>query len=340
MKPMLWARQKKPGIARHRALTPQTKARNSLVEQYAPLVDRIAESQVKRHGGEKVTQTCFGMTRDDVISAGHRGLLDAAERFSSKHRSGARFGTFAGKRIVGRILDEIKEGARRGTGVTTRAIEHKKNLPFLEEKLERLGKGKKSRVKADRLRRSILAARAAERAQNPKSLSLLSDFESGVSGKNRRVPEPVAREPRQVPYETRDFFMKRIRRLEPVEGFVFMIRFLHPTIEEINTFLGERPFYRDFGKSGSKTTSKDSGRDPKRVPFRIGHIPNSNPLSLKEIGSILGVSESRASQIMSSAIRKFFSQAEVKDFFGIGKAPPINGRGSTRIMHALDEMFA
>lgn len=74
--------------------------RTKLVEQHAPLVKRIAHHLMARLPASVIV--------DDLIQAGMIGLLEAARNFDGG--KGASFETYAGIRIRGSMLDEIRKG--------------------------------------------------------------------------------------------------------------------------------------------------------------------------------------------------------------------------------------
>ena len=74
--------------------------RNALVERHAPLVKRIAHHLIARLPASVLV--------DDLIQAGMIGLLEASRNFDGS--KGASFETFAGIRIRGSMLDEIRKG--------------------------------------------------------------------------------------------------------------------------------------------------------------------------------------------------------------------------------------
>ncbi|RAK00762.1 RNA polymerase sigma factor FliA [Aliidiomarina maris] len=74
--------------------------RTRIVEQHTNLVKRIAHHMVARLPAS--------VQVDDLIQAGMIGLLEAASNFD--HGKGASFETFAGIRIRGAMLDEIRRG--------------------------------------------------------------------------------------------------------------------------------------------------------------------------------------------------------------------------------------
>lgn len=74
--------------------------RTQIVEQHTNLVKRIAHHMVARLPAS--------VQVDDLIQAGMIGLLEAAGNFD--HGKGASFETFAGIRIRGAMLDEIRRG--------------------------------------------------------------------------------------------------------------------------------------------------------------------------------------------------------------------------------------
>ena len=95
-----------------------------LVEQYTPLVTRI--------GHHLLGRLPASVQLEDLIQAGMIGLLEAARNYSSA--KGASFETFAGIRIRGAMIDEIRKGdwtprsvhrsARRSAEVV-RELEHR-----------------------------------------------------------------------------------------------------------------------------------------------------------------------------------------------------------------------
>lgn len=70
-----------------------------LVEQYAPLVQKLAAKLAKR--------THFRADIEDLYSEGMIGLLQAARSFDPKR--GVKFGTYAGYRISGAMTDWLRE---------------------------------------------------------------------------------------------------------------------------------------------------------------------------------------------------------------------------------------
>lgn len=72
----------------------------SIVEQYAPLVKKIAHHLLARLPAS--------VQIDDLLQAGMMGLLEASKNFDGS--KGAKFETFAGIRIRGSMLDEIRRG--------------------------------------------------------------------------------------------------------------------------------------------------------------------------------------------------------------------------------------
>lgn len=74
--------------------------RSQLVERHAPLVKRIAHHLMARLPASVLV--------DDLIQSGMIGLLEAAKNFDGS--KGASFETFAGIRIRGAMLDEIRKG--------------------------------------------------------------------------------------------------------------------------------------------------------------------------------------------------------------------------------------
>jgi len=78
----------------------QTDSMNALVVQHAPLVKRIAHHLLMRMPSS--------VQLDDLIQSGMIGLLEAARKYDVS--KGASFETYAGIRIRGSMLDEIRRG--------------------------------------------------------------------------------------------------------------------------------------------------------------------------------------------------------------------------------------
>ncbi len=97
-------------VAQDKALPPQT----LLVEEYSELVRRIALMLMARMPSS--------VQLDDLIQSGMIGLLEAAAKYDPSR--GASFSTYAGIRIRGAMLDELRRGdwIPRSVHKNTRAI--------------------------------------------------------------------------------------------------------------------------------------------------------------------------------------------------------------------------
>ena len=90
------------------------RTQDRLVEEYAPLVKRIAYHMLARLPAS--------VQVEDLIQAGMLGLLEAARKFD--HGKGASFETYAGIRIRGAMLDDVRKGdwAPRSVHRNTRLV--------------------------------------------------------------------------------------------------------------------------------------------------------------------------------------------------------------------------
>ncbi|QBQ53502.1 RNA polymerase sigma factor FliA [Nitrosococcus wardiae] len=86
------------GVVAYATRTQEKPRSDELVIQYAPLVKRIAY--------HLLTRLPPSVQLDDLIQAGMIGLLEAARNYNASQ--GASFETYAGIRIRGAILDEIR----------------------------------------------------------------------------------------------------------------------------------------------------------------------------------------------------------------------------------------
>ena len=104
-----------------------TQDRKRWIQQYAPLVKRIAH-----HIAAKLPAS---VEVDDIIQAGMMGLMDAVGRY--EETPGAQFETYAAQRIRGAMLDELRgcDWLPRGIRKNMRAIE--KAIHALEQRLGR-----------------------------------------------------------------------------------------------------------------------------------------------------------------------------------------------------------
>lgn len=97
-----------------RAMRAAASAQDQLVHDYAPLVKRIAYHMLARLPAS--------VQVEDLIQAGMLGLLEASRRFD--HSKGASFETYAGIRIRGAMLDDVRKGdwAPRSVHRNTRLV--------------------------------------------------------------------------------------------------------------------------------------------------------------------------------------------------------------------------
>lgn len=98
-----------------------------LVREYAPFVKRIA-----LHLAQRLPPT---VELDDLIQAGTIGLLEAARKFSPEH--GASFETFAGIRIRGAMIDEVRPMDWTPRSVNRKARAFAEAVRSLENRLGR-----------------------------------------------------------------------------------------------------------------------------------------------------------------------------------------------------------
>lgn len=130
--------------------TPETAERNALIEKHVGLVRLLAQRQLK--------DIPPWMERDDLISYGYFGLIDAAERFDPER--GVKFESFATPRIRGAILDGLRavdwvprsvRSLGRDVRRATEALEHELGrTPSVTELAEHLGLAEQEVLDAQR----------------------------------------------------------------------------------------------------------------------------------------------------------------------------------------------
>ena len=108
-------------------LSASSSATDVLVQEHAPLVKRIALHLLARLPDSVLL--------DDLMQAGMIGLLEAARSFDPTQ--GASFSTFAGIRIRGAIIDEIRRGDWAPRSVHKAGREIARTIADLESRLGR-----------------------------------------------------------------------------------------------------------------------------------------------------------------------------------------------------------
>ena len=221
-------------------------------EQYGYLVKRIAHHIMARMPSS--------VDVDDLIQSGMIGLLEAAQKYDPS--KGASFETYAGIRIHGAIVDEMRRGdwVPRSVHKNTRAI----NQAIAE-----------------------------------------IEAKSGRDAKDSEIAAYLGVELDDYYAMARDCSVSRLFSLEAsLEG------------EEFGEAQIRDPHSEEPARSVSENEMKSAlveeiGKLPEREKLVISLYYNDE-LNLKEIGEVLGVSESRISQILSQANARL--RARLKDW--------------------------
>ncbi|WP_298717884.1 RNA polymerase sigma factor FliA [uncultured Oceanisphaera sp.] len=140
---------------------------NQLVERHAGLVRRIAHHLLARLPDSVLL--------DDLIQSGMVGLLEAARNFDAG--KGASFETFAGIRIRGAMLDEI----RRGDWVPRSVHKHSRQIADAVAAVQRReGRNANDREVAEELGVSLDSYYAMLRDTSNGKILEMDEFETGV----------------------------------------------------------------------------------------------------------------------------------------------------------------
>ncbi len=217
---------------------------DDLVEQYTPLVKRIAHHLMARMPSSVAVE--------DLYQAGLIGLLDAIKRFDSS--KGASFDTYAGIRIRGAMVDDVRKGewAPRSVHRNARRIQE-----AIREVENRTGADASDRQVAEELGISIEEYHSMLHDSMATRLFSLSELDSPDDVIDTNLHES----PSDDPYDE-------------LQHGVFRTH-LACAIEQ----LSEREQL-------------------------VMSLYYEEELNLKEIGEVLGVSESRVSQIHSQAAQR------------------------------------
>jgi len=103
---------------------PEVSDANQLVERYAPLVKRIAYHMLARMPAS--------VQLDDLLQAGLIGLLEASRKYETG--KGASFETFAGIRIRGSMIDEVRKGDWSPRSVHRKARQVTEAIKIVEDR--------------------------------------------------------------------------------------------------------------------------------------------------------------------------------------------------------------
>lgn len=215
--------------------------------RHAPLVKRIAYHLLGR------LPACVQV--EDLIQAGMIGLLDAVKNFDPAH--GVSFDTFAGIRIRGAMLDEIRKG-----DWTPRSVH----------------------------RQARQLANAMQRVET----------RNGVDASDRDVASEMGISLEEYHHIVRDAQGCRLFSLETSDtASDYQDRLVARTGQGPDTVHHEAEFRQALTHSIEKLPEKE------RVVMSLYY---DDEMNLREIGEVLGVSESRVSQIHGQALIRLRSR--------------------------------
>lgn len=212
------------------------------VEQYAPLVKRIAHHMMMRMPAS--------VQVEDLIQAGMIGLIEASQKYDPS--KGASFETYAGIRIRGSIVDEMRRGDWAPRSVHRNARRVQEAISQVEA---RTGRDATDQEVAAELEMSLDEYHSILQDSNG---TRLFSYEEAVGDDDSRVAEDISVSACQNP---------------------------------------QQGFQKDSLRQSLAQAIKSL---PEREQLVLA-LYYDEELNLKEIGQILGVSESRVSQIHSQA---------------------------------------
>lgn len=197
---------------------------------------------------------------DDLIQAGMIGLIEAMQNFKSDQ--GASFETYAGIRIRGAMLDEIRKGDWTPRSVHRKAREVSEAIACVEARL-----GREARDEEVAAELGVTLAEYHKILQDTNCAQLLS------------IDEPE-----------------------------------HNELDEDQLVShGPTPLGELLDERFQQALAEEIGKLPEKEKLVMA-LYYDEELNLKEIGEVLGVSESRVSQIHSQAIKRL--RARLKNWIG------------------------
>jgi RNA polymerase sigma factor for flagellar operon FliA len=218
---------------------------HEIIQQYAPLVKRIAHHLMGRMPASVIL--------DDLIQAGMIGLLEAAKKYDAS--KGASFETYAGIRIRGSIIDEVRRG-----DWTPRSVH--RNGRRISETIQKV---------------------EAETGKEASDSQIAAEMNISVAEYHELLRDSV---------ESRLFSYEELTSTDGDDG---------PSEQ----LAGDDPGPSHHGEeSAFKRALADAINTlPDREKLVLS-LYYDEELNLKEIGEVLGVSESRVSQIHSQAAHR------------------------------------
>ena len=229
------------GASMYAQASTSTQSMAELVEQHASLVKRIAYHLVAR-----LPHT---VDVDDLIQAGMIGLFDASQHYNASQ--GASFETYAGIRIRGSMLDEIRRNDWAPRSVHRKAREITRAIQEIEQQY----------------------GRNASDSEIAKTLGI------SISEYHQQLRDSAGH---QV-FSLDEFTDNDETLAQPISG----------QLPEPDQEVQSSGFQQSLAEA-IKTL-------PERERLMMGLYYNEE-LNLKEIGEVLGVSESRVSQIHSQTV--------------------------------------
>jgi RNA polymerase sigma factor for flagellar operon FliA len=235
------------GTKMYASVNTSFQSQSDLVEQHAGLVKRIAYHLIAR-----LPHT---VDVDDLIQAGMIGLLDSAQHYDLEQ--GASFETYAGIRIRGAMLDEIRRNDWAPRSVHKKARDISGAMHALEQKL---GRNAQDTEVASELGISISEYHHQLYDSSGHQVFSLEDFNDSDETHALPISEQQSEPEQEIQSDN----------------------FQQSLVEAIKTL-------------------------PERERLMMSLYYNEE-LNLKEIGEVLGVSESRVSQIHSQTIIRLRSK--------------------------------
>lgn len=222
-------------------------SKSEMVEQHAALVKRIAYHLIARLPAS--------VDVEDLIQAGMIGLLDASHQFNASQ--GASFETYAGIRIRGAMLDEIRRNDWAPRSVHRKAREISEKMHEVEQ---RMGRNATDSEVANALGLDLNEYHQHLQDSTGHQLFSLDDFTDNDETQAHPISDALPAPDKEV--QDDDFQAALVQAI-------------------------------------------DSLPDRERLLMSLYY---NDELNLKEIGEVLGVSESRVSQIHSQTVLRLRSK--------------------------------
>ncbi len=207
---------------------PSYQKRNQIIEQYLPLIKKIACSVIRNH--------CQSLDYDDLVTAGVLGLMQSIDNYDTSHE--VSFAGYCKLRVRGAMYDEL----RSLDWVPRHIRKEQKNLEQTKQQLQaQLDRSPGLSEIAEQMQIPLKTLHRYENNQaSLKTISLfhMNNCEQDESNPGDFLPDPKSIEPNRAE-QHRETLLEMIKGLNKTETIVMILYYQEElTMQQIGTLMG------------------------------------------------------------------------------------------------------